>query len=140
MEYLAKIIHKTHLSYLPTSYPVQFYGMPNGKVYIVFKRNTEIKSELEFVIAEHKEFTYDYSNNKLLFRKNGKIEKAFNNEMIDKPDPQFTILKVSNTIRSFTEAYNELNLMAREIINEKLTRKTILLNTRLKPSIQTNVG
>lgn len=140
MENFAKIIHKTHLSYLPTIYPVQFYGMPNGKVFFIYARNTLIKSELEFIFAEHREFSYDYTNNKLMFYKSGKLEYAFNNEMIDKPDPKYAVIKISRNLRSYTDAYNDLNLMASEIIRENNAKSTILLNTTLGIKARSNVS
>lgn len=140
MEYLAKIIHKTHLSYLPTTYPVQFYGMPNGKVLFTYARDSSTKTEREFVFAEHYEFTYDYLRGKLLVNNNGIMKNAINNEMIDKPDPRFTIFLVSKTIRSYTEAFNKLNLIAIELMNEDEAKKTILLNTRIGVRVQTSTG
>ena len=143
MEYYAKIIHKTHINYLPTNYPVHFYGMPNGKVFFVYARNSGIKCKTEYVFAEHKEFYYDYSTFKLLWYKQGKMKIAINNELIDKPDPDFNIFKVSNEIHSYTAAFDELNQMARKIINEENDKETILLD--YKPiekleNIRNNVG
>jgi len=140
MEYLAKIIHKTHLSHLPTDLPVQFFGMPHGKVFFVYARYYGGQSDIEFVFAEHQEFSYNYSEGRLMFKKNGKLEFAINNEMIDKPNPQFAVLKVSRTIRSYTDAYNELNGLAKEILDEYNVGKTILLNTKLGIGVRSSVS
>jgi len=140
MEYLAKIIHKTHLSHLPTSLPVQFFGMPNGKVYFIYARYFGNTADYEFVFAEHKEFSFNYTEGKLMYHRNGKLEFAIDNEIIDKPDPQYTVFKVSKAIRSYTDAYNELNLMAREIINEHNEGKTILLNTKIGTGVRSSVS
>ena len=140
MEYLAKIIHKTHLSHLPTNLPVQFFGMPHGKVYFIYARYLGKTADFEFVFAEHKEFSYDYSEGKLMHQRNGKLESAINNEIVDKPNPQYTVFKVSRAIRSYTDAYNELNLMAKEIISEHEAGKTILLNTKLGTGVRSSVS
>lgn len=140
MEYLAKIIHKTHLSYLPTLYPVQFYGMPNGKVLFTYARDVASKTQQEFIFAEHKEFSYDYSRGKLLLHKNGIMKDAMNNEMIDKPDPAYTIFLVSKTIRSYTEAFNKLNHLANKMMNGNKAGKTIKLNTITETKTQTYTG
>jgi len=69
MENYAKLIHKSNITYLPTNLPVQFYGLPDGKVYVIFARFYEIKfqrSDLEYVLAEHQEFSYDYSEEKII--------------------------------------------------------------------------
>jgi hypothetical protein len=140
MEYFAKIIHKTHLSYLPTFYPVQFYGMPNGKVFFVYARDSEIKTVLEFVFAEHKEFSYDYVNHKLMMLRNGKIEKAISNEMIDKPGPEYLVFKVSRSIGSYSDAFHEINLMAKELLDEIIARRTVKLNLKFRKDFRSNVS
>lgn len=140
MEYLAKIIHKTHLSYLPTAYPVQFYGMPNGKVLFTYARDSTIKTQQEFIFAEHKEFSYDYLRGKLLFHKNGTVKDAINNEMIDKANPVYSIFLVSKTICSYTEAFKKLNHMANRMMNENKAKKTIRLDSIMGTSAKTNAG
>ena len=130
MEYLAKIIHKTHISYLPTSYAVQFYGMPNGKVIIVYARDCKAKTSQEFVFAEHKEFSYDYHRGKLMLVKNNTTKRTAYPEMIDKPDPQYTIFRISGKISSYIEAFNAINRMAGKMISEDRINKTITLNDK----------
>ena len=140
MEFHAKIIYKTYLSYLPTSYPVQFYGMPNGKVYFFYARDNGINTEQEFVFAEHNEFFYDYASNKLTYILNNKKKYAINNEIIDKPNPEFTVFMVNSTISSYLEAFNKLNLLANEIISQSKAKKTILMKTGLEKEVRNNVG
>ena len=119
MEYYARIIYKTCISYLPTNFPVQFYGMPDGKVFLLYARSCEVNPASEFVFAEHKEFFYDYAIDQLMYLKQGKSENAINNDMIDKPNPLYSILKVSRNTKSYSDAFNELNLIALEIINNR---------------------
>jgi hypothetical protein len=112
MKLLAKLIHKTYMSYLPTAFPAHFYGMPNGKVYLIYSRFYDIKfgeSGLEFVFAIHKEFLYDYEKEKII--PNDKIKKIFpiSAESIDKPHPQIKILEINRGINSYGEALNVLN-------------------------------
>lgn len=112
MKSLAKLIHKTYISYLPTAFPAHFYGMPNGKVYLIFSRFYDIKfgkSGLEFIFAIHKEFSYDYEKEEIL--PTGKIRKntPIFAESIDKPEPKIHILKISRGINSYSEALTVLN-------------------------------
>ena len=139
MEYLAKIIHKTHISYLPTSYAVQFYGMPDGKVVFIYARDSKTNTSHEFVFAEHKEFSYDYYRGKLMLHKNNTVKEAVYTEMIDKPNPQYTIFMVSSEICSYTEAYNTVNRMAGKIINKKSMNKIIQLNEKSEVDDNANV-
>jgi hypothetical protein len=43
MECFAKLIYKSHMTYIPTNLPVQFYGLPDGKVYLIYARFYDIK-------------------------------------------------------------------------------------------------
>lgn len=122
MENYAKLIHKSNITYLPTKLPVQFYGLPDGKVYVIFARFYEIKfkrSDLEYVLAEHQEFSYNYSEEKIIphFLVNKKVPVY--NETVDKPDPKITVLKVSRDFHSFADAFAHLNKKAKVLLNKK---------------------
>jgi len=116
METFAKLIHKSHFTYLPTNFPVQYYGLPDGKVYILFSRLYEIKfqrSGIEFVIAEHLEFSYNYDEGKLIMHGNPDSKKPVYAELVDKPNPKIKILNVNRGINSFAEAFVQLNNKAK---------------------------
>ena len=116
---LAKLIHKTYASYLPTAFPVHYYGMPNGKIYIIYSRFFEIKfggSGMEFVFAEHKEFNFDYVNEVIVSAKKLKNGSVIFAESIDKPNQDITILRIRRGLNSYGEAFNILNQEAREMI------------------------
>ena len=122
MEPIARFIHKSNISYLPTKLPAQFYGLPDGKVYIVYARFYQIKFErsgLEFVFATHEDFAYDYENGKLTSKEEIPLKTAMYNEMVDKQDLNFKILKVYRNINSYSEAVNFLNIWAKELIVER---------------------
>ncbi len=118
MESLAKLIHKTYMSYLPTAFPAHFYGMPNGKVYLIYSRFYDIKfgeSGLEFVFAIHKEFSYDYEKERIISSNINRIESPIFAESIDKPRPKIKILKINRGINSYGEALNFLNEEAQKM-------------------------
>ncbi len=111
----ARLIYKTHTTYLSTPFPVHYYGMPNGKIYLVFSRFYKIGYEtngLEFVFAVHQEFSYDYEHEKL-----NPVYKEFYNsqvydEMINKPDPKIKTIKIYRNLSSYGEAQKVLNQKA----------------------------
>jgi hypothetical protein len=116
MEIFAKLIHKSFVTYLPTEFPVQFYGLPDGKVYIIYSRFFEIKyqrSGLEFILAEHLEFSYNYAEEKLISTGNQDNKKPVYSELVDKPNPKIKILKVNREFNSFAEAFVQLNKKAK---------------------------
>jgi hypothetical protein len=122
MEIFAKLIHKSFVSYLPTKFPVQFYGLPDGKVYIIYARFYEIKfqrSGLEFILAEHQEFSYLYEEEKLVSTGNQDTKKPVYSELVDKPNPKIKILKVNREFNSFADAFAQLNKKAKIQLEKK---------------------
>lgn len=131
MENFAKLIHKSHITYLPTNFPVQFYGLPDGRVYIIFARFYEIKfqrSGLEFVTAEHLEFSYNYSEEKLIPNGINDSKKPIYSELVDKPNPKFKILKVNREFNSIGEAFVQLNQKAKAQLLKKPENIKIIPN------------
>jgi hypothetical protein len=107
MESMARLIHKTYTTYLPTTLPANFYGFPDGKVYIIYSRFYEInfdKSGLEFVFAEHEEFRYDYESDKIYLWENETRKRPVFAEIVDKPEPKIKIVKVYRSLNSYGEA------------------------------------
>lgn len=122
MDPFARFIHKSNVSYLPTKLPAQFFGLPDGKVHIIYARFYQIKFErsgLEFVFATHEDFSYDYENGKIISMDKTSLKTPMHNEMVDNPDLNFKILKVYRNINSYSEAVNYLNILAKELIVEK---------------------
>ncbi len=108
------------MSYLPTQLPVRFYGLPDGHVYLIYARFYEVKYDrtyIEYVFAEHKEFTYDYEKEQLISLSKPERKLPVYSEMVDKPEPQIEILKIHRNINSFKEAFDLLNLRAQKMIN-----------------------
>ena len=111
----AKLIHKTHTTYLRTPFPVHYYGMPNGKIYLVFSRFYEGgygKTGLEFIFAIHEEFSYDYEKDKLNSVTNEVYRTPIYSEMVDKPEPKIKTVKVYRNLNSYGEALALLNQRA----------------------------
>ena len=119
METFAKLIHRTSASYLPTLFPVHYYGMPNGKIFVVFSRYYEIKyggSGLEFIFALHKDYSFDYENERIIrFHKKNRDTKMIFPELLDNPDMKIVIVKISRGINSYGQALNVLHKMASEM-------------------------
>ena len=119
MEIFVKLIHQANMTYLPTKLPAQFYGLPDGKVYLIFPRFYEIKFDrtyLEYVMAEHKEFSYDYENEKLIPLNHPRKNAPVYNEMVDKPEPQIKILKIYRNLTSFAQTRALLNRKAQKMM------------------------
>ena len=126
MMIVAKLIHQSSITYIPTGFPVHFYGMPDGKVYMVFARFCKQKAEktdLEFVLAEHEEFSFDYQNERLIPKRITHYPVYY--EMVDKPNPLFHILKTNSDLQSYDEAINYflLETQVRSLSPEYLNKR-----------------
>jgi hypothetical protein len=122
MKNFAKLIHKSNITYLPTNLPVQFYGLPDGKVNVIYARFYQIKfdrSDLEFILAEHQEFYYNYVDEKLFQLGSSETQPPVYSEMVDKINPKIKILKVNREFNSFAEAFVQLNKKAKDLLLNK---------------------
>lgn len=121
METFAKLIHRTNVSYLPTLFPVHFYGMPNGKIFVVFSRYYEIKyggSGLEFIFALHKDYSFDYENERIVhLRKKNRDNLLIFPELLDNPEMKIVIVKITREINTYGQALNVLHKMAEDMKN-----------------------
>lgn len=118
MESIAKLVYQTYASYLPTSFSAHYYGMPNGKIYLVFSRFYRAafgKSGLEFVFAEHNDFTFDYEKETIVPYGSKHKQSCIFAENVDNPNSKFNILSISRKLRSYGEAETFLNRKAQQM-------------------------
>lgn len=111
MEPIGKLIYKTQVSNLPTSLPVYFYGLPDGKVYLIYSRFYAVNfsnSDLEFVLAVHKEFNFDYEKEELYSVVLNDIIPPTFYKIVDKPDLKIKIIKVYRNLNSYSDATEKL--------------------------------
>lgn len=112
MKPLAKLIHRTYASYLPTAFPAHYYGMPNGKIFLVFSRFYDEafgKSGLEFVFAEHKDFSYDYEKETIMSSRRKLTKSPVFAEQVDYPRAKINVLSIRRELKSYGEAQIFLN-------------------------------
>ena len=132
---VAKLIHEAPVSYLPTKFPVHYYGLPDGKVHLIFARFYTRgfgKSGIEFVFAQHKEFLFDYKNEKVLPAFGESNQTKLFNESVDKPNPKIKIYKIYKKLNSFAEAKVKLNDEAKKIPVIRNKNKIVKITPLLK--------
>ena len=108
--------------------PVQFYGLPDGKVYIIYAQFYEVEYDrtyLEFVFARHKEFSYDYENEQLIPHDKSVLKYPVYNEIVDKPNPKIEIIKTFRNINSYAEAAEHLNRKAQMILKQQSNKDDV---------------
>ncbi len=112
MKSSARIIYKSYMTYFHTFMPVYFYGMPNGKIQVMYARFCDTqtnKSGLEFIFAEHEDFVYNYETDKIYFRKFIEIDRKDFMRMVDQPDQHLKVFSINDTFNSYAEAQHFLN-------------------------------
>jgi hypothetical protein len=97
MKSRATVIYKSYMTYFHTFLPVYFYGMPDGKIYVVyaFFTKTENNQEgLEFVFAIHEDFRYNHKYDKIFTLDWTELSKADFMKKVDEPDQRIEIIEV----------------------------------------------
>ena len=100
-------------------FPVHYYGMPNGKILVVFSRYYEIKfggSGLEFIFALHKDYAFDYENERIVnYYVKDRDNKLIFPELLDNPEMKTVIVKITRGVNSYGQALSVLHKMACEM-------------------------
>lgn len=121
MKSKAKLVYQTYVTYLPAAFYAQYYGMPNGKIYLVFSRFYKVafgKSGMEFVFAEHSDFSFDYEKETIIpYATQQKQSKVFA-EDVDNPGSKFNIFSNSRKLKSYGEAQCFINRKAKKMKNQ----------------------
>ncbi|WP_297091320.1 hypothetical protein [uncultured Draconibacterium sp.] len=124
MKSFGKLIHKSYMTFLPTHYPVHYYGLPDGYVYLCYARLYEEgfhKTDLEYVFARHNDFKYNYLNEVVIPK--AEFRAPVYNEMVDNPDPDITIVETRRDITSYAQAIKYLKSINQStVIIPKLKR------------------
>ena len=114
MESSYRLLYKSGNTHLQTSLPVYFYGLPDGRIYLIYARFYEInfsKSGLEFVFATLEDYSYDHELGQIISGYK-KINLPTFTENIEKKDFQIKIVKSYRNITSFIEAQKKLSKKA----------------------------
>jgi len=112
MEALAKIIHQTPASYLPTPFPAHYYRMPNRRIYILSSRFYDLaigQSGIEFVFAEHVDYSYKYETGEIIPVQNVPRKLKVFSEEVDHPDLKINIFSTKRNLQSYGQAQAFLN-------------------------------
>ena len=129
MQVQVKLIYKTFTTHLPTVFPVQYFGSSDGRVYLIYARFYEKgfdSSGLEFVLAKHKEFCYDYELDTVTASEIAEKKKVIYHEEVDKPEPNIKIIKVYRNISSYSAAIKKLNKKITKGLKEKTNESDLL--------------
>lgn len=120
MELKAHLIYKSNMTYLETILPVYFYGLPNGKIVCVYAQISEKEnnlSGLDFTLAEHEDFIYDYHSEAIYIWGFKKITLREFMNYVDKPEQRTKPLKAHGDFHSYSDARDFLNFTSKSMMN-----------------------
>ncbi len=86
MKVNSKLIYQSDNTCFQTFLPVYFYGMPDGKMLVVFtrfKNENPLDTMQEWIVAQHLDYYYDFSTDKIISSGNQEIDI---NEFMDLAD------------------------------------------------------
>jgi hypothetical protein len=139
----AKLLYRSNMTYLPSNLPVQYYGLPDGKVHIVYGRFYDAgygKSGVEYVFAVHREFSYNYNLEKIVPKDFSAFNFPFDNSILDNQNPKINIVNVTRNIHSLSDAFNLLNEKAIEILNNRNQNGRYKFNRKAKQQIESRIA
>lgn len=107
MKSKARFIHKSFNTCFPALLPAYFYGIPNGEMLVMYVRDKEnryLKTDLEWVLAAHLDFHFDYESGAILDFQNPKYGFEEFIEIADKLEQKVRTLKTFGSFCSHSEA------------------------------------
>jgi len=120
MNFNARLIYKSYSTCFHTFLPVYFYGMPNGRIYVLFalKRIVNIEnSVIEWTLARHYDFHFDYETDMIYDVQNREIGVQEFIEYADKLEQRVNVLKTYGNFASYNEAGQYFNLNASKMLS-----------------------
>lgn len=115
----ARLIYKTNNTCFPRFLPVYFYGLPNEEMLILYareKENSVVRLSLEWVVAAHLDFHYDYESDAILDSENQVYDFVEFIEYIDQMEQRVKLLQTFGSFYTQTEAEQFYNSNASKML------------------------
>ena len=115
----ARLIYKSFNTCFRTFLPVYFYGMPNAKIIVLFVREKEdslTRNALEWVVATHLEFWYDYESDVIFDFQNREYAFEEFSEYVDKLAQRVKLIKTFGNFSNYIEAQQFYNSNASQML------------------------
>jgi hypothetical protein len=133
METKPKLIYKATCTHLPTAFPAYYFGMPDGRVYIVYSKYYETvqgKTKIGYDIAAlgKEEIYYDYEKEKLFMNNNSGPELLIINHLIG----YHKHIKILKTSKSHEQPLNHITaagFLSKFYTSEKPKQKKVRTKT-----------
>ncbi|MEZ5105684.1 MAG: hypothetical protein R2757_14390 [Draconibacterium sp.] len=120
MNFNARLIYKSYSTCFHTFLPVYFYGMPNGRVYVLVagKRIVNVENTvIEWTLARHCDFHYDYETDVIYDMQNREINVEEFFEFADKLEQNVNVIQTYGDFKSYNEAGQYFNVNAPKMLS-----------------------
>jgi hypothetical protein len=115
MKFKTHLIYKSVNTCFHTKLPVYFYGMPNGKMVVLFTQNNgdfPFDTTIKWVLAEHSDFSYNFVSGHILTNGQQKVDIDEFMELADNLEQRIKIIATFGSFYSNSEALNYFNINA----------------------------
>lgn len=123
MKYKAHLIYKSVNTCFHTKLPVYFYGMPNGKMVVLFTQNNSdfpFNTTIKWVVAEHNDFSYKFESGQIITNDTQRVDIDEFMELADNLEQSIKTIATYGSFSSNSEALNYFNINADTmLINQK---------------------
>jgi hypothetical protein len=120
MNFKAHLVYKSVNTCFQTTLPVYFYGMPNGKMVVLFascKNDFPDETALKWTLAEHMDFWYDFETGTILTTGSREIEIDEFMELTDNLEQRIITKATYGNFSNKTEAMHFLNVTLHNLLN-----------------------
>lgn len=124
MKVKSKLIYQSDNSCFQTFLPVYFYGMPDGKMLVVFtrfKNEDPMDTMQEWIVALHLDYHYDFSTGKIFTSENQEIDITEFMDLADNLEQRVRPLEWFGSFYSNHEAQSYLNQKIDLMLNKTKT-------------------
>ena len=125
----ARLVYKSFNTCFRTFLPVYFYGTPNAKMVVLYTREKEeglVRNSLEWVVATHLDFWYDYESDSIFDFQNREHDFEEFMEYVDKLEQRVRPLKTFGNFSNYTEAQQFYNGNASQMLFDLKPVKAVL--------------
>ncbi len=120
MKYTARLIYKSVNTCFHTNLPVYFYGMPNGKIVVLFascKNDFPDDTSLKWTVAEHLDFSYDFATGTILTNGSREIEIDEFKELADNLEQRIKIAATYGNFLTNSDAMHFLSVTLQNLLS-----------------------
>lgn len=119
MKFKAHLIYESVNTCFDTTLPVYFYGMPNGKMVVLFSQNNNVfpfDTSVKWILAEHCDFSYNFEMGKIFLNDPQEVGMDEFIELADNLEQRTKKIATFGNFSSNSEAMNYLYINAIDML------------------------